>query len=108
MLSAVDISRISVHPRLIITSNKWPLKSAGINKRLPSISNADKIRTYKLVRKCVNDDICEILKDHFIINEIMAKGQETKITVFQCQKPRPNMPANNFTILDQRNIINFL
>ena len=42
---------------------------------LPSIINANKIRTCKFVRKCIDKDICVIFKDHFIIQN---HGKETR------------------------------
>ncbi len=42
---------------------------------LPSKINANKIRACKLVRNCIDKDICEIFKDHFTLQN---HGKETR------------------------------
>ena len=55
------------------------------NEGLPSVMNANKIRACKLVRKCIDKDICDIFKDYFAIQ---GHGKETKNATNSLKMPK--------------------
>ena len=77
------------------------------NEGLPSVVNANKIRAYKLVRKCIDKDICGTF-EIILQCKIMERRQEMPITACRCQKSGLNMLANPFIIQEQRSTMNCL
>ena len=55
------------------------------NEGLPSAMNANNIRACKLVRKCIDKDICDIFKDYFAIQD---HGKETRNATNSLQMPK--------------------
>ena len=55
------------------------------NEGLPSVMNANKIRACKLVRKCIDKDICDIFKDYFAIQD---HGKETRNATNSLKMPK--------------------
>ena len=55
------------------------------NEGLPSVINANKIRACKLVRKCIDKDICDISKDYFAIQD---HGKETRNATNSLKMPK--------------------
>ena len=69
--------------------------------------NANKILAYKLVRKCIDKDICGTF-EIILQCKIMEGRQEMPITACRCQKSGLNMLANPFIIQEQRSTMNCL
>ena len=71
------------------------------NEGLPSVMNTNKIHACKLIRKCIDRDICDIFKDHFTIQNHVKETINTKESL-NMPKSGLNMLANLFIIQEQR------
>eukprot|EP00794_Sanderia_malayensis_P001559 gene1559-1719_t len=67
----------------------------GVSRGMSNQLNANKIRVCKLVRKCIDKDICDIFKDHFTIQD---DGKETRNANNSLKMPqiRPEYARKSF------------
>ena len=65
------------------------------NDGLPSVLNANKIRVCKLVRKCIDEDICDVFKDHFTIQN-HGKGTRNAENSLKMPKIRTEYARKSF------------